>query len=113
MDHGTLLNYPYVVMRLACRFCTRAGAYRLARLAVKFGPEARTDEVVLRLAADCPHWKANKRWPEGCGVFLPDLEAPRQLPDDPGARVMRVIEGGKQSPAKRSSGEPRGGDERA
>jgi len=95
MDGETLLTYPYVIVRLACRYCARVGAYRLVRLAVKFGCEAKLADVVVRLAADCPHWKSNKRWPEGCGVYLPDLEAPRALPDDPGARVIRVIDGGK------------------
>jgi hypothetical protein len=95
MDQDTLLNYPYVVLRLACRYCARVGAYRLVRLAAKFGCEARLADVVRRLAADCPHWKTNRRWPEGCGVFLPDLEAPRRFPDDPRARVVRLIQGGK------------------
>jgi hypothetical protein len=95
MDGETLLSYPYVVVRLACRYCARVGAYRLVRLAVKFGCEAKISDVMVRLAADCPHWKSNKRWPEGCGVYLPDLDAPRALPDDQGARVIRVIDGGK------------------
>jgi hypothetical protein len=97
MDGETLLSYPYVVVRLACRYCARVGAYRLVRLAVKFGCEAKIFDVMVRLAADCPHWKPNKRWPEGCGVYLPDLDPPRALPDDPGAgrRVIRVIDGGK------------------
>jgi hypothetical protein len=94
--HGeTLLNYPYVVFRLACRYCARVGAYRLVRLAVKFGCDAKLSDVAVRLAADCPHWKPNKRWPEGCGVYLPDLEAPRARPDDPGSWAIRVIDGGK------------------
>ena len=95
MDTDTLLTYPYVVVRLACRYCARVGAYRLVRLAVKFGCEARLADVVVKLAADCPHWRPNKRWPEGCGVYLPDLEAPRMVPDDPGQCVMRMIDGGK------------------
>ena len=33
-----LAFYPFVVVRIACRVCSRNGAYRLARLA-KFGPE--------------------------------------------------------------------------
>jgi hypothetical protein len=101
MAGDTLLTYPYVVVRLACRYCARVGAYRLVRLAVKFGCEARLADVVVRLATDCPHWKPNKRWPEGCGVYLPDLEAPRALPDDPTQRVIRVIDGGKSEEPER------------
>jgi hypothetical protein len=103
MEGETLLTYPYVVVRLACRYCARVGAYRLVRLAVKFGCEARLADVVVRLAADCPHWKPNKRWPEGCGVYLPDIEAQRALPDDPRQLVIRVIDGGKNDERK---GEP-------
>jgi len=40
MSRETLLHYPYVTFRLACRYCARVGAYRLVRLAVKFGCEA-------------------------------------------------------------------------
>ena len=99
MPRETLLHYPYVTFRLACRYCARVGAYRLVRLAVKFGCEAEISAVMVRLAADCPHWKRNRRWPEGCGVYLPDLEPPRSLPDELGARTIRVIEGGKAWPS--------------
>ena len=60
----TLLTYPYVVVRLACRFCPRAGAYRLVRLAEKYGADASIDDVMMRLASDCPHWKRNSPWPK-------------------------------------------------
>ena len=90
MDPETLAAYPYVILRLACRYCSRAGAYRLVRLAEKFGSDAKTEEVVRRLAADCPHWKHNGRWPEGCGVYLPDLDPPRRPPDER-RRKLRVV----------------------
>lgn len=89
MSPDTLLTYPYVIFRLGCRYCRRFGTYQ--RLAVKFWCEARTEDVMLRLAADCPHWKRNRRWPEGCGVYLPDLEPPRRPPDDPAARILRLV----------------------
>ena len=38
-DRDRLAFYPFVVVRIACRVCSRNGAYRLARLAAKFGPE--------------------------------------------------------------------------
>src|ERR1700724_1435705 len=105
MEADTLLTYPYVVVRLACRCCARVGAYRLVRLAVKFGCEARLADVVIRLAADGPHWKPNRRWPEGGAVSRPAVEAPRARPHDPSRRVIRVIDGGKNEERK---GEPDG-----
>ena len=38
-DRGRLAFYPFVVVRIACRVCSRRSAYRLARLAAKYGPE--------------------------------------------------------------------------
>jgi hypothetical protein len=38
-DRDHLAYYPFVVVRIACRVCSRSGSYRLARLAAKFGPE--------------------------------------------------------------------------
>ena len=87
----TLLKYPYVVVRIGCRFCDRKGSYRLARLAVKFGTDAKLDDVARRLASDCPHWKRNMRWPEGCGVYLPDLQPPQKPPDRPIPVRLRLV----------------------
>jgi hypothetical protein len=38
-NRDCLAHYPFVVVRIACRVCSRRGCYRLARLAAKFGPE--------------------------------------------------------------------------
>ena len=38
-ERDCLAFYPFVVVRIACRVCSRRGSYRLARLAAKFGPE--------------------------------------------------------------------------
>jgi hypothetical protein len=34
-----LVDFPYVLVRLRCDACKRAGSYRLARLAVKYGAD--------------------------------------------------------------------------
>ena len=71
-DRDRLAFYPFVVARIACRVCSRNGAYRLARLAAKFGPE-----IGLRDLLDCL-WRAEARGKPGvsaCGVYLPDLES--------------------------------------
>ena len=76
--------------RLRCDVCKRAGSYRLARLAVKYGAEILLDDLLVRLSSDCP-WRDEPRGT--CGARFSDLP-PRRPPDMP-ARVMRVIAGGK------------------
>ena len=51
-----LVDFQYVLVRLRCDVCKRAGAYRLARLAAKFGSENLLDDLLVRLSADCP-WR--------------------------------------------------------
>jgi hypothetical protein len=72
-----LVDFPYVLVRLRCDLCKRAGAYRLARLAVKFGSEILLDDLVLRLSADCP-WRDDPRGSR-CGAYFADLP-PRRPP---------------------------------
>lgn len=85
-----LVDFPYVLVRLRCDTCKRAGAYQLARLAVKFGAGIPLDDLLIRLSADCP-WRDEPRG--SCGARFADLP-PRRPPDMPAAR-MRVISGGK------------------
>ena len=80
-----------MVVRLRCDICKRAGAYRLARLAVKFGSEILLDDLLVRLSADCP-WRDEPRG-SGCGACFADLP-PRRPPDLPRKR-LHVISGGK------------------
>src|SRR5262249_49843797 len=87
-----LVDFPYVLVRLRCDVCKRAGAYRLARLAVKYGAEILLDDLLLRLSSDCP-WRDQPRGP--CGVRFTGLP-PRRPPDLPAALVrFRVVRGGK------------------
>jgi hypothetical protein len=43
-DRDCLAFYPFVVVRIACRVCSRTGSYRLARLAAKFGHKPKEDD---------------------------------------------------------------------
>jgi hypothetical protein len=75
-DRDRLALYPFVVVRIGCRQCSRKGAYRLARLAAKFGPEITLRDLTNRFSYDCM-WRAEARSKKGkstCGVYLPDLE---------------------------------------
>src|SRR5882724_7423747 len=87
-----LADFPFVVVRLRCDTCKRAGSYRLARLAVKFGAEILLDDLLLRLSSDCP-WRDEPRGT--CGARFADLP-PRAPPDLPPALLrFRLVKGGK------------------
>lgn len=99
MDHATpLVRFPYVVMRIKCYICRRHGAYRLARVAAKYGPETSIGEVLVRLSADCPaRGDTRNHGFINCGARLVDLEPPQPPPDlPPGAAALRVVRGGKR-----------------
>jgi hypothetical protein len=87
-DRDRLALYPFVVVRIGCRQCSRKGAYCLARLAAKFGPEITLRDLTNRFSYDCM-WRAEARSKKGksaCGVYLPDLEHKRP-PDLPPGMV--------------------------
>jgi hypothetical protein len=92
MQVRRLVDFPYVLVRLRCDACRRAGSHRLARLAVKYGAEILLDDLLVRLSADCP-WRDEPRG--ACGVRFTDMPPPRP-PDLPQAlRRFRVVRGGK------------------
>jgi hypothetical protein len=85
IDHLTALR---VVVRIACRVCSR--------LAAKFGPEITLDELTARFSYDCL-WRAEARGKRGvssCGVYLPDLDQPRPPDLLPGLIKLRLIKNG-------------------
>jgi hypothetical protein len=92
-DRDRLAFYPFVVVRIACRVCSRNGACRLARLAAKFGPEIGLRDLLDRFSYDCL-WRAEARSKKGksaCGVYPQDLEQPRP-PDLPlGLVRLRLV----------------------
>jgi hypothetical protein len=59
-NRDCLAHYPFVVVRIACRVCSRRGSYRLARLAAKFGPEISLRDLTDRFSYDCL-WRAEAR----------------------------------------------------
>ena len=90
-----LRDYPFVVVRFACRDCPRIGRYRLAVLAERFGADAPLPDVLEAISAACP--RTRERYPgKRCQAHLPDLTEPRP-PDLPVAegRRLRVVEQGK------------------
>jgi hypothetical protein len=91
-----LSSYPYVVVRIACRRCTRKGSYRLARLAAKYGAEIPMIELLAHLAGDCAIWDTRHPGAPRCGAYFVDLDFPAPPPDRPteGMRRLRLVKGG-------------------
>jgi hypothetical protein len=93
-DRERLALYPFVVVRIACRVCSRRGSYRLARLAAKYGPEITLRDLTDRFY-DCL-WRAQARSKKGksaCGAYLPDLEHKRPPDLPPGMVKLRLVKG--------------------
>jgi hypothetical protein len=87
-----LRDYPFVVVRFACRDCPRIGRYRLAVLAERFGADALVPEVLEAISAACVRMR--ERHPgRRCQAYLPDLTepGPPDLPVAAGWR-LRVVE---------------------
>jgi hypothetical protein len=92
-NRDCLAHYPFVVVRIACRVCSRRGSYRLARLAAKFGPEISLRDLTDRFSYDCL-WRAESRSKKGksaCEVYLPDLGQPRPPDVPPGIVKLRLV----------------------
>jgi hypothetical protein len=94
MRPETLLTYPYVVVRIACDACGRAGRYRLARLAERYGAEVELDTLLGYLAGDCKHLGHTHPYRFRCQVRFCDLDPPPRPPDSPVIR-LRLVRGGK------------------
>ncbi|QCK87239.1 hypothetical protein E8L99_16485 [Phreatobacter aquaticus] len=97
-EPGKLATYPYVILRLRCDPCRRAGQYRIARLGQAFGADIGLDELLVRLTKDCPWQLARdpRKYEPRCLAYLPDIEGRPRPPDmPPGAAKLRVVKGGK------------------
>ena len=103
-----LSDYPWVVVNLSCKLCTRRGRYRLARLAARYGPEMELDRVLADLACNCPWWRTNPRkYDPRCGARFEDLD--RLRPHDvPGAGALHRQRppAREELPQRRRSGTP-------
>ncbi len=98
-----IVDWPWIIVRVSCSYCSRRGAFRLARIAEKYGAECGVERMRLLLAGDCPwageHFKPQK-YRKGCGLYFPDLEGAPRPPDlPPAVGALIVIEGGKKRKA--------------
>jgi len=71
-----LVDYPWVVVRIACPTCGRHGRTRLAE---KYGAEITLDDLLDRIAWTCPYprhppaGQKRRKLHVYSGVWLPDL----------------------------------------
>ena len=92
MERVTLATYPYVVVHVACRNCRRRGAYRLARLAERYGADSTLEELLTKITSDCS-LGSNRTGRPGCrAAYFPDLDGPQRPPDRP-HEPLRAIAG--------------------
>lgn len=94
----SLSTYPYVVLRVRCNSCRRAGQYRITRLAVAFGCEATLGDVLAGVTGDCPFRVDRRKADPGnhCNAYFPDLDCPPGPPDYPPAMLgLKLVVGGK------------------
>jgi hypothetical protein len=91
-----LRDYPYVVVRFACRHCPRLGRYRVAVLAERYGADIEMEDLLEAVSASCGT-RASKR-AHACGAYFPDLP-PEKPPDLPRALLprerLKIIRGGR------------------
>lgn len=69
----TLARYPYPIVRVACRYCTRRGQYRLERLIGIHGGDTTFEQLLASVSADCTR-ASDRTGRLGCrGPYLYDL----------------------------------------
>jgi hypothetical protein len=95
---GMLLrDYPYIVVRFACRECPRVGRYRLAALAERFGADADVRDVLEAVSSSC-RARVDHHRGLNCAAYLPDIPPPRP-PDLPRSMLprerLKMIRGGR------------------
>jgi hypothetical protein len=91
-----LRDYPYVIVRFACRHCPRLGRYRVAVLAERYGADIEMEDLLEAVSASCGT-RASER-AHACGAYFPDLP-PEKPPDLPRALLprerLKIIRGGR------------------
>lgn len=98
---ATLLrDYPWVVVRVRCHFCSRGGDARLAVLAAKHGPYITMGRLIVEVMKECAWapWNPARRpqkYGMKCRLYCLDLRRPDPPDLPPGMKGLSVIAGGK------------------
>lgn len=73
----TIGQYPFPIVRVACRFCKRRGRYRVDTLLAAYGASYGLTDLLAHLSRDCGA-ALERTGKTGCkGPHLPDLERRR------------------------------------
>ena len=96
---GRLREYPYIVVRFACRECPRIGRYRLAVLAERFGADADLATVLEAISAGCPRQLEATPDVDAVRIILTCPTQPPDLPADLRPQRLRLIMGGRSDPS--------------
>jgi hypothetical protein len=91
----SLRTFPYVRVRVACKTCVRKRAYRLASLAARFGADIPLSALLDELVWDCEARNPRHPYRKQCTAYFVDLRPPQPPPDDPNAKTLKVIRGGR------------------
>ena len=91
-----LRDYPYVIVRFACRHCPRLGRYRVAVLAERYGADVDMEDVLEAVSSSCRGRTGERGM--NCGACFPDLP-PEKPPDLPRSLLprerLKIIRGGR------------------
>ncbi|MDY8109124.1 hypothetical protein U0C82_08195 [Fulvimarina sp. 2208YS6-2-32] len=92
-----LRGYPYVCVRIGCRWCDRRGQYPLAVLAQRYGANIPMEQLLRGLSADCGWRRKRKRGDiDERGAYWIDLHRDPPAPPDLPVAPLTVIPGGKR-----------------
>ncbi|MCV9937707.1 hypothetical protein OIU35_15235 [Boseaceae bacterium BT-24-1] len=99
-EDTSLLDFPWVVVRFRCHFCTRSKDARLAGLAWLYGENATLNWLLAEFRKPCAWNPANlerkpQKYGRKCGAYCMDIgrTSPPDLP--PSMSGLTLIEGGK------------------
>lgn len=82
MREETLSTYPYPVIEVACRYCSRKGRYRRERLIREYGGGVALDRFVHMISSDCGYAEVRTGRRACNGPYIVSPQPPAKCPED-------------------------------